>query len=98
MNRAFQRQQALIDALQAVAAVRIRSELHIYTSSIPRGASSLPGSWKLDQLPFSPHTVRMILGRGSRPAHRGGDFVEPLIRRLTQKQQLLSIVLAGRYE
>ena len=27
----------------------------------------------------------------------GGDFLEPLIRPLTQKDQLLSIVLAGRY-
>jgi hypothetical protein len=26
----------------------------------------------------------------------GGDFVEPLVRRLTQKDQRLGIVLAGR--
>jgi len=37
MDGGFQRQLALIDAIQAVAAVRIRSELHIYTSSISRG-------------------------------------------------------------
>src|SRR6185312_2005043 len=34
---------------------------HLHLQYFP-GASSLPGSWKLDQLPFSLHTVRMILG------------------------------------
>jgi hypothetical protein len=39
---------------------------------------------------------RMTLDEKLAMVHGGGDFVEPLVRRLTQKDQLLSIVLAGR--
>jgi hypothetical protein len=42
-------------------------------------------------------SVRMILSRGAPRAHREGDFVEPLVRPLTQKDQRLGIALAGRY-
>ena len=71
-------QRPTLRPLKAVTAVRIRSGLHRRTPRIPGGSAHLRDLGSLINWALSPHIVRMILGRGPRRVHRGGDFVEPV--------------------